>query len=375
MARLLLALVFSLVSIGIIDVSAHNVQITILESAIAKGAVCLDGTPPGYAYSRGYGAGVDNWHIYLQGGEWCVNVDDCLERTRTPIGTGPTPGNMSFGGMLEDNSTFNPDFYNWNTVHIFYCDGSSFFSNVDEVDPALLSGGSAGGLATILHCDKFKTLFPNTTRVKCLSDSGFFIHGEHFVGADWRENRFSDVISTHGLTNLLPPSCTSKFNPTLCFFPENLVQDVKTPLFLIESAFDLFQITQNVFRYITPRWYDCTHNLMLCNSTEITIIKDFRNTFLNTITNTFADSSSRIGYFVHTCYAHGHLCSQDYSTCSSSAGHNVLNNKTITQAVSDWFFDRSEFKQMDICNDMPRNCTVTDWNSFLQTCAAWNAIN
>ncbi|KAG6425838.1 hypothetical protein SASPL_110043 [Salvia splendens] len=237
-----------------------------------------------------------------KGGEWCVNVDDCLERTRTPIGTGPTPGNMSFGGMLEDNSTFNPE--NLSLIDFFYISNR-----------------------------------------------------EHFVGADWRENRFSDVISTH------------------CFFPENLVQDVKTPLFLIESAFDLFQITQNVFRYITPRWYDCTHNLMLCNSTEITIIKDFRNTFLNTITNTFADSSSRIGYFVHTCYAHGHLCSQDYSTCSSSAGHNVLNNKTITQAVSDWFFDRSEFKQMDICNDMPRNCTVTDWNSFLQTCAAWNAIN
>ncbi|XP_042023389.1 pectin acetylesterase 11-like [Salvia splendens] len=134
---------------------------------------CLDGTPPGYAYSRGYGAGIDNWHIYLQ---------------------------------------------------------------------ALLSGGSAGGLARILHCDKFKTLFVDTTRVKCPSDSGFFIHGEHFVGADWKENRFFDVISTHGLANLLPTSCTPKFSPTLCFFPENLVLDVKTPLFLIESAFDQFQV-------------------------------------------------------------------------------------------------------------------------------------
>lgn len=40
---------------------------------------------------------------------------------------------------------------------------------------ALLSGCSAGGLASILHCDEFKDLFPSTTKVKCLSDAGLFL--------------------------------------------------------------------------------------------------------------------------------------------------------------------------------------------------------
>ena len=40
---------------------------------------------------------------------------------------------------------------------------------------ALLSGCSAGGLASILHCDEFRDLFPKTTRVKCLSDAGLFL--------------------------------------------------------------------------------------------------------------------------------------------------------------------------------------------------------
>lgn len=40
---------------------------------------------------------------------------------------------------------------------------------------ALLSGCSAGGLASILHCDEFQDLFPETTRVKCLSDAGMFL--------------------------------------------------------------------------------------------------------------------------------------------------------------------------------------------------------
>jgi len=40
---------------------------------------------------------------------------------------------------------------------------------------ALLSGCSAGGLASIIHCDEFRSLFPESSKVKCLSDAGFFL--------------------------------------------------------------------------------------------------------------------------------------------------------------------------------------------------------
>ena len=42
---------------------------------------------------------------------------------------------------------------------------------------ALLSGCSAGGLAAILHCDRFSDLLPSSANVKCLSDAGYFIDG------------------------------------------------------------------------------------------------------------------------------------------------------------------------------------------------------
>ncbi|KAL1551570.1 [Wnt protein] O-palmitoleoyl-L-serine hydrolase [Salvia divinorum] len=392
MAALLPALtILSLVAVGIDGY--RNVTISTLASAVAKGAVCLDGTPPAYAYSPGFGDGIDNWHVYLEGGGWCENTSSCLDRSTNGLGSSPKlisskNGIQSFGGMLEDNSTFNSDFYNWHVFRIFYCDGSSFTSDVEDVDPvhnltyrgariydammdellrigmgnaknALLSGTSAGGLATILHCDKFQALFHNTTRVKCVSDSGFFVYGEHFMGADRREAFFSDVVSTHGLTNTLPTSCTSKFRPTLCLFPENLVQDIKTPLFLMESSFDSYQIGENVFSPSdkSPRWANCTHNLMFCNWTEIKIMKDFRYTFINTLKSTITDSSSRRGYFVHSCYRHGHMAYTHGSTCLIG---NKLANKTITQAVGDWYFDRSGFQEMDMLNDLPRTCTTTD---------------
>lgn len=40
---------------------------------------------------------------------------------------------------------------------------------------ALLSGCSAGGLASILHCDEFRELLPRNTKVKCLGDAGLFL--------------------------------------------------------------------------------------------------------------------------------------------------------------------------------------------------------
>lgn len=55
---------------------------------------------------------------------------------------------------------------------------SIFFFNLllaIYVFQALLSGCSAGGLASILHCDEFRELLPRNTKVKCLGDAGLFL--------------------------------------------------------------------------------------------------------------------------------------------------------------------------------------------------------
>lgn len=44
-----------------------------------------------------------------------------------------------------------------------------------HAEKALLSGCSAGALASFLHCDSFTLHLPRTTTVKCLSDAGFFL--------------------------------------------------------------------------------------------------------------------------------------------------------------------------------------------------------
>ncbi|KAH7528950.1 hypothetical protein FEM48_Zijuj05G0132000 [Ziziphus jujuba var. spinosa] len=178
-----------------------SVDITYVRSAIAKGAVCLDGSPPAYHFDKGFGAGSSKWLVHHEGGSWCDNVTTCLSRKNTELGSSKYMAKQyDFSGILSDKQDLNPDFYNWNRIKIRYCDGASFTGDVDAVNPAILTGCSSGGLASILHCDTFQALLP---AVK--------LHNRKDIsGVRGIEISFSQVVATHGSLKNLPSACTSK---------------------------------------------------------------------------------------------------------------------------------------------------------------------
>ncbi|KAG6404255.1 hypothetical protein SASPL_136501 [Salvia splendens] len=132
---------------------------------------------------------------------------------------------------------------------------------MSNAENALLIGNSAGGLATILNCDRFHSFLPGACRVKCISDSGFFIRAEHLRGAqDNAIANFRKVVLFHELAQFLPESCTQRLAPELCFFPENVVNDIRTPLFLLNSDFDKYQtIQQALGDFVLTEGYDYQH--------------------------------------------------------------------------------------------------------------------
>ncbi|KAL6557597.1 hypothetical protein OROMI_017947 [Orobanche minor] len=121
---------------------AGFVNVTLIQSAASQGAVCLDGSPPGYAFDKGSGCGSNNWLVYielgLQGGAWCYSTPDCADRTKGFYGNSSARNRLYFSGILDQNKTFNPNFYNWNRVYLVYCDGSSFLGDAEDVDPKTL---------------------------------------------------------------------------------------------------------------------------------------------------------------------------------------------------------------------------------------------
>ncbi|GAU40950.1 hypothetical protein TSUD_187070 [Trifolium subterraneum] len=364
-----------------------GVPITYLQSAVANGAVCLDGSPPAYHFDKGFEGGIDNWILHFEGGAWCNNATNCLARADTNRGSSKKmETTLIFSGIFSNNKTFNPDFYNWNRIMVRYCDGSSFTGDVEAVDPAtnlhyrggrifvaviedllakgmknaknaILSGCSAGGLTTILHCDRFKTLLPSATKVKCVSDAGYFINVKTISGSPYIEQFYNQVVQTHGSAKNLPSSCTSRLSPGLCFFPENVAADITTPIFFVNAAYDSWQIRNILVPDVADpngTWTNCKRDIIKCSPNQLTTIQGFRTDFLKAIS--VINNCPSKGAFIDSCYSHCQTGGQETWMSNDSP---LVANTTIAKAVGDWYFERRTFHQIDC----PYPCNPTCHNS------------
>ncbi|CAH9137775.1 unnamed protein product [Cuscuta epithymum] len=384
---------FCVIALSLVLVNAQEdlfVDITILESAVKKGAVCLDGSPPAYHLHRGCGTGINNWLIQLEGGGWCENVTTCMLRKRTRLGSSKYMNlTLAFSGILHNNPHFNPDFFNWNKVKVRYCDGASFTGNaqfvdretnlhfrgarifqaimddllangMDKAENAILSGCSAGGLASILHCDKFRKLFPREARVKCFSDAGFFINVKDISGEPSLEKFYTDVVKLHVSANNLPKSCTSKLKASLCFFPQNVAPDITTPLFLINAAYDTWQIRNALIPSAADpsgKWKMCKTDIRHCSVSQLNTIQDFRSEFLAALKGFkySPTSGSGGGYFINSCFLH---CQTELQELWNMPSSPMLLQKTIAEAAGDWFFDRKIFRKTDSPYPDDKSCSM-----------------
>lgn len=360
-----------------LTVVSKAISVTFVTNAVQKGAVCLDGSPAAYYFSPGFGSGVNNWVVHMEGGGWCSNEEDCVERKSNSRGSSKDSVQMSFSGILGSSQQSNPGFYNWNKVKVRYCDGSSFTGDIETVDPgkrvfyrgsriwfaivdellakgmnkaqnALLSGCSAGGLASILHCDKFRDLLPSTTKVKCFSDAGFFINAKDISGVERIKAFFEDVMVTHGSAKNLPASCTARLPPSLCFFPQYVVQTLRTPLFVLNAAYDAWQI-KNILAPSSSdssgTWRKCKLDMKACSSAQSQTIQGFRAEFLNAVSG--LRNSPSAGLFIDSCHAH---CQSGRQAVWLDSGSTIVDSTPIGKAVADWFYDRAASKLVDNCS-------------------------
>ncbi|WOL04304.1 hypothetical protein Cni_G13025 [Canna indica] len=400
--------------LSLLEVDGGPVPMTLLSNAAAKGALCLDGSSPAYHFSPGSGSGANNWLVHMEGGGWCRNTEECVERKGNFRGSSKYMKPLSFSGILGSIKSSNPDFYNWNRIKIRYCDGSSFTGDIDKVDPAtnlhyrgarifsaiiaellakgmnkaqnvcsckwlrlinnnakfypniakrwqaLLSGCSAGGLASILHCDNFRSLLPATAKVKCFADAGYFIDAKDISGADSVKSLYADVVNTHGSAKNLPASCTSRFPASMCFFPQYVVPTMRTPLFILNAAYDAWQIRNILVPSSADRkkaWAACKEDIKKCSSPQLQTLQGYKSQFLRALPSA---GNSSVGMFILSCHAHCQSGSKDIWLAPNSP---MIDKIPIGKAVGDWFFDRNVPRKIDCpypCNSSCRNVSDED---------------
>nr|CAB3463661.1 unnamed protein product [Digitaria exilis] len=362
------------------------VGLTLVRGAQEKGALCLDGSAPGYHLQRGSGTGSQSWLIHLEGGGWCRNLKSCASRQGSILGSSRyMERQIEFTGILSDDKSQNPDFYNWNKVKIRYCDGASFsgdvrdelqngtrfffrgqriweavmnelvFKGMRKAKQAFLTGCSAGGLATYIHCDAFRALLPKDSRVKCLADGGFFLDVEDIAGTRTMRSFYSDVVRLQGLREKFS-NCNSNLEPGQCFFPREVVKHIVNPVFILNPAYDAWQVQHALAPESSDphhSWLDCRLDIAKCSSEQLEILQGFRKELHDAISE--VKQKRDWGFYINSCFVH---CQSLNSLTWHSPTSPRVNNKSIAEAVGDWFFDRREVKEIDCeypCNPTCHN--------------------
>lgn len=179
------------------------------------------------------------------------------------------------GGLFTNDSATNPVSWDWNKVLVSYCDGGSYagnngsvtttvfngtevplyfrgFRNMQAVlddliashglgaaSDVVVTGDSAGGLATYWHVDYVASLVP-AARVVGVPDSGFFYNYSAFpawpAALRW-------VVAYGNSSAGLHQGCVSAraaagADPLDCALPEVTAPYVLAPLFVMNSRFD-----------------------------------------------------------------------------------------------------------------------------------------
>ncbi|KAL1830557.1 hypothetical protein ACET3Z_000208 [Daucus carota] len=407
-ARLAPWLVLLVCVLSVLRTESVDVVNTIVTDAAKKGAVCLDGTPPAYALHKGVGDAANNWLIYLEGGGWCATEAECVFRTTKDVGSTKrwAVEKSSLIAMLSDQESENPYFYNWTRVYVRYCDGSSYVGDREKpyvgnnttvyfrgarvfkavmedllekgmkhASNALLTGCSAGGLGALLQCDNFRSILPESAKVKCAADAGFFIDGTDIYGGHMHRERFAQIVQTHESQKNLPKSCTSKMDASLCMLPQNFVADIKTPLFVVNSVYDTWQI-ENILMPVKKdqlavhdEFASCGHDIENCTCDQVKLWRGFQSEFYQALAQ--LNSSSSNGMFINACASHCQTQKQETwfgtSTMPKLRDRPAGSLQGVGEAVGEWFVNDAEMRRVDYRTKTPLVCEYNPeephWNN------------
>ena len=306
-------------------------------------------------------------------GRWCYNEGDCYGRTL------PSYANSVFGSSKNWTSNFGTyylDDQDWNRVFLRYCSGASFTGyrregwdasgwqipghappnnvvpegtklwfrgaanladtiadlqanhGMTDVDELVLTGSSAGGLATTLTVDRVKQLV-QPKRIAGLSDAGFFKYQHNHSTPRWSgsgnysadmEHVFDMVNASGSLSDRCQTAQTTRGSavpqvggtevpapgPWNCMVAATAEQYVESPLFFLQSRFDHFQLGAElalqcmIRQSYSPPWKDAN-----CTGAEVSAIKEYGKDLHAELFRVINKSSHVRGIYLSSCIIHG----------------------------------------------------------------------
>ncbi|XP_011408782.2 PREDICTED: pectin acetylesterase 5-like [Amphimedon queenslandica] len=270
-------------------------------------------------------------------------------------------------GMFSDSKEKNPDFYNWNMAQVQYCDGASFAGYVEKpvnvhgtdlyfrgfkilqaiihllmskgmknAQEFILTGCSAGGLATYLHADYIRSLFPPSVKYRAISDAGYFIDAPNKHGFKYMRYLFKNVFYLQNCSGGVDQDCIAAYESThetwKCFMAQYTYRYISSPIFTLNSMNDIWQL-KNILgiKCLPPK----------CTESDMKHFYNFVENFNKASEPIF--SSAKDGAFLDSCLIH---CQ---ALISIPWRDFFVKGQSASTTFSNWYFNRDGLKSVKDC--------------------------
>uniref|UniRef100_A0A3Q0RZ52 Notum, palmitoleoyl-protein carboxylesterase a n=1 Tax=Amphilophus citrinellus TaxID=61819 RepID=A0A3Q0RZ52_AMPCI len=266
----------------------YDMRLNFLENT---SVTCNDGSPAGYYLKESRGS--RRWLIFLEGGWYCFNKENCdsrYETMRRLMSSSKWPQTKTGTGILSPLPEENPHWWNANMWHLkcyVCCAGLSHIAPVmfgaapqpkqsgyafmgsliiqevvkdllkkglDNAKVLLLAGSSAGGTGVLLNVDHVAELLEGLghtgIQVRGLSDSGWFLDNKQYHCTDCVDTASCAPTDTikRGIKywgGVVPERCKQAHEGEEwnCFFGYRVFPSIKSPVFVVQWLFDEAQLT------------------------------------------------------------------------------------------------------------------------------------
>lgn len=355
---------------------------------VSQDALCNDGGKPNWHFRESLeGDHQNDWLFRFEGGSACFSNKTCWDRWDGSDHEFmvPAEGEVIYqdpeGGIFHGSPQINPDFHDYNAVHMHYCSSDSWmgthsagegdndspfhykgyynmlglFDELEafpdygflEAETIFITGFSAGGLSSLnlaqeIH-DKVQAIVPNAD-IYHLSDSGWFLSTLENV---CEENMDCETYNNCPINTQMEwqttfaghqynPDCAAFFGDDAwkCAFPEYsypfLSDEVKDSTILLEAMYDQMNHDLHVGN-------DCVYN-------ESLYWDEVRETLLASYT-----ASGLRNYVTSSCTNHDHTCKQWYYDII------LLDDISVAEHTATWLTEfagtSDSYSALDDCID------------------------
>jgi len=179
---------------------------------------------------------------------------------------------------------------------------------MSDATDVIITGGSSGGMATYLNCDRIADQIKATNskiRVTCLADAGMFLDHPGIDGNPTLSPQFIESFYAWNSSSMTNQGCIAHYTPLgtpwKCIFSQYVLPFIKTPLFIAQNLYDSYQLGHIL---TTGGCTTYGKDLSACPNTTVDAIQAYGATMRGVINAGLATPGVNRGSFAPSCIAH-----------------------------------------------------------------------